>query len=157
MSGFWQGLSQREKYFIIGGATIIGLFGLIQIIIMPIFNWRHERQRSISQAENFYELAVQASASSSSAATIEADLTTPVRNVISSTAPSRGIVLDFVNARDDGSVEVSIGNISTDDLYGWFSDLEKKFSITLVSADVARSPEAEGTANARLVFSRAAL
>ena len=154
MSNFWQGLSQREKLFVTGGATIIGFFVVIQFMVFPLVDWRSDSKRSIARAENLYQLAAQASASSGTASTANADLSTPVRNVVSSSASRRSIVLDFVNLREDGSVEVTIGDTPTEALFEWFVDLEKNFGVALASADVSRNPEQAGMANARLVFVR---
>ena len=140
--------------FVLGGAAIISLFAILQFVISPLVDWRHEKERSIPRAKNLYELAAQASASSGTAVTTGADLTTPVRNAISNTATKRSIILDFVNARDDGSVDVTIGDTPTEALFEWFGELEKSFGIALSSADVSRSVEQEGVANARLTFVR---
>lgn len=156
MTEHWNGLSPREKIFVIGGAAIIIVFVLFQFVFSPVVDWRRDQERSIVRAEKLYELAVQASASSGTAATADADLVTPVRNVISNTAASRDILLDFVNARDDGSVEVTIGDTSTDNLFGWFANLESEYGVVLSNADVARNIEVQDVANARLVFSRLA-
>ena len=154
MKAYWAKLSQRERLVVTVGGALVALMAFFQFAVSPLMDWRGSRDRELSQARNVYRLAVQASASSGVAETASADVSTPVRNAVSDVALRYSITLDFVNVRPDGAVEANVGSAATDALFSWFSELETKFGVTLVSADIAREGDEGATARAQLVFAR---
>ena len=154
MTAFWEGLSDRERVFVGVGSVILALLILTQVIMAPLSNWRDARTSRLAAAESDYKLVVQASAYSGAAATAAADMETPARNAVTTAAQRRSIILDFVNARPDGSVEANVGAAPSAALFAWIADLERGYGIRLSTADIARDTEDGTLSQARLVFTR---
>jgi len=83
-----------------------------------------------------------------------ADTQTPVRNVLSETASSLGFPLSSYNPLPDGNVTASVNSVGADQLFNWIGELERRYGITVVSADIAREADNPDLVRVQLTLGR---
>lgn len=152
MKAFWDRLAPRERLFVIAGGAVVGLLILLQLIIAPAVGWRDAMKSKRAGAEDLYRLVANASASAGgAAANANADLATPIINVVTDTAGANGIEISFRNARPDGGVDATIA-ADPEKLFAWLRLLETSYGVMVVTADIAR--EKSGGVRAQLTLAR---
>lgn len=152
MKAFWERLAPRERLFVIGGGAIVGLLILLQLIVAPAIGWREAMKAKRAGAEDLYRLVASASATAGGGPTAAgADLTTPIINVVTTTAAASGVEISFRNARPDGGVDATIA-ADPEKLFIWLSALEKEYGVSVAAADIAR--EKGGGVRAQLTLAR---
>jgi len=152
MKAFWNRLAPRERLFVMGGGMLVGLMMLLQLIIAPAIGWREAMKSKRAGAEDLYRLVANASATvGGGATTAGADLTTPIINVVTTTATSSGVEISFRNARPDGGVDATIA-ADPEKLFEWLRTLESGYGVSVAAADIAR--EKGGGVRAQLTLAR---
>lgn len=154
MKVWWNGLSSRERILVGAGAAIAAVLLAMQLLFVPLLDWRREAGLREEAAARAYQLVSRAAAFSFSAAGTSADQTTPVRNALTDVAARQQVGLTFVNAQADGSVSLQAGPASPEAVYGMFGELERRYAIKVVSADIARSPDNRALLQLQATLSR---
>ena len=143
MNEFWKRLSDREKLAVGVGAAIAGVVIILQLILSPVLGWRAEQAEQRQRAEDLYRLVTQASGSAGIAAgEAGADMSTPILNALTTTTGEFSITVNYRNARGDGAVETNV-TAPADKIFDWLRALDKRFGVTVASADIARGAAGE--------------
>lgn len=152
MKAWWLGLSERERIFVAGGAAIIAVLAAAMLVVKPLANWREAALQRVETAERDYRLVHRSAALApvSSAANDE----TPVRNIVNQAARAQNITLTFVNALEDGSVEIQAGPLAPDVVLEFFATLERAHGIRATTADIVRAGGEAGDVRVRATFVR---
>lgn len=152
MKAYWEKLAPRERLFVMVGGAVVGLLVLLQLIIAPAIGWREAMKTKRTGAEDFYRLVASASASAGGvAANADADLATPIINVVTDTAAANGVEISFRNARPDGGVDATVA-ADPEKLFEWLRSLENAYGVSVAAADIAR--EKGGGVRAQLTLAR---
>lgn len=154
MKTWWNGLSPRERLLVGVGVAVAAALLALQLFIAPLLDWRRDAGLREQAAARAYQLVSRAAAMAPASAGTSADLETPVRNALTEAAARRQVGLTFVNAQTDGSVSLQAGPASPDAVYEMFGDLERRYAIRVVSADIARSPENPGLLRLQATLAR---
>ena len=142
MTDYWNGLTERERLVLLagGGFLAIGLFFLM--LWSPLMEWRESARQNIVRSEGDFRLIQQAASQGpASSQGGNVDTSTPIRNVISATAKQIGFPLTSYNPLPDGSVTASASGATPDKLFEWVLELERRYAITVLSADIARESD----------------
>ena len=151
----WRDLSERERALILVAAGLAALFVLSQFVLMPINAWRTDQSRNRASAENLYEIVAEAAAVAGDApADAPKKANIPVRNAVTESARAGGVNINFVSARDDGSIETSTPSASPERLFVWLESLRADYGVSVAYADIAREEGGVNTVRARLVLER---
>jgi type II secretory pathway component PulM len=153
MNEFWQKLSERERRLVFIGGGAVAIFILLQFILVPMFGWRTEMEQKRNNAVAFYDLVARASAFGGAA--VEGEQSTPVRNLVTESAPAAGIELNFVNQRPDNGVDLN-ATASPDVLFAWLTGLERDHGVVVAVADIARETGSENVRAQLTLVRRAA-
>lgn len=156
MSSFFQNLSDRERIIVMAGGVIFALVILIQLIMMPILNWRADQADRARDAQGLYRLMAEAAPMAQSAGDTSVDNSLPIRNAVSQSASAAGVELVFVNARPDGAVDANITSADPTALYQWLQRARDEFGLVIISADIARENGNPSSVRAQLTFNRQA-
>ena len=154
MTAFFQNLSDRERVMVYAGGVIFALVILIQLIVMPIVNWRADQADRARDAQGLYQLVAEAAPMARSAASGTADTTMPIRNAVSQSASAAGVELVFVNARPDGAVDANITSADPSALYLWLQGARDEFGLIVINADIARENGNPSSVRAQLTFAQ---
>ena len=149
MSAWWNDLSQREKSLIMIAGALAGVLFLTLAVIRPMSGWREDASRSADRARDSFELVASAAAIAGNVEVSATQNQTPLRQAITSSASSNQIELLRIGAENDGQIEVQLGDINGDQLFDWFSLLERQFGITVTFADI--SSNADGIVSAQVL------
>jgi len=155
MKAYWQNLTERERLIVTIGAAIIGLGLFFLAVVNPLNSWRDNAERRSAAAERNFGMVRQAAMRGGSAqVSANADTQTPVRNVLSETASSLGFPLSSYNPLPDGNVTASVNSVGADQLFNWIGELERRYGITVVSADIAREADNPDLVRVQLTLGR---
>lgn len=138
MKAFWARLSERERLFVAVGGAVVAVFIVLQLMISPALGWRAGQSDRRNRAEELYRLVAEASATAGTvAARGDADLQTPILNVLTQSTGEFGVEVNYRNGRQDGGVEA---NVAADPakLFEWLVMLEDRYGVAVASADVSR-------------------
>lgn len=156
MKAYWQNLTDRERLVVMGGAIIIGIGLFFMLIFSPLNNWREDSARRSVAAERNFEMVHQAAKSGGgNVSTDNVDLQTPIRNVLSETAGRFGFPLSSYNPLPDGNVTASASGVGAVELFNWVGELERRYGITVITADIAREADNPDLVRVQLTFGRA--
>ena len=152
---FWNDLSDRERWVVVAGASVLVLGTMFLLLWTPISTWKENAAISARTAERDYELVKEAAMRRpASSASDEFDATTPTRNAILQSSEQAGVSLQFVNTLDDGSVTANASGVAPEQLYRWISVLEQSFGIAVSRADVAREADNPEALRVQLTLTR---
>ncbi|MGE0409364.1 MAG: type II secretion system protein GspM [Amphiplicatus sp.] len=153
MRAWWSGLSTREQALIAFAGALAGLFLASQLVVKPLADWRGAAAGRAEAAENAYRLVARAASAAAPVKEGEA-ATTPPQTALLDAARALQIELTFVNARPDGGVEFQAGPIAPDRAFSLFSTLERRYGISILTADIARSGESPSNVRLQATLSR---
>ncbi len=153
MTRLLQKLNPRERLFVAVGGAAIALMAALQLVALPLLNWRARAIERAATAQEGYRLV---SRSAAAVAPVRAAPPTsgPVRAAVAETAAALGVTLTFVNARPDGSVDSQAGPVAPELIYALFAALEAEHGIEIQSADIVRVPDDPNLVQAQAVFAR---
>lgn len=155
MNKIWEGLSERERIIVSGGALFLIAMVLFLLIWTPLTSWRANAADRASAGERNLNLVRQAAATRPEpGAQGNVDSETPMRSAIPSSSAQFGVSLNFVNPLSDGRFAANAGNVDPEALFGWLGALERDYGVTVVSANIAREPNQPEELRAQLVFER---
>jgi len=155
MTVFWQNLSDRERLLLLVGGIIVSLCLLILLVIGPAMSWRSASTERALIAERNYEMVRQAASQQpTSSPSDQIDTETPVRIVLSQTTSASGFSLTSINPLPDGNVSASASNVNADQLFAWIGDLQARYGVVVVTADIARDVDNPGNVRAQITFGR---
>ncbi len=153
MTAWWNDLSQRERTLILVAGGLAGLLFLSLMVVRPMMGWREDASRRAEQARDGYEMVAAAAAVGAKAADPAPQASTPLRQAITASAVASGIELARIGAEANGQIEVQPEPVSGDVLFAWLRQLEMRFGVSVVFADMAGADD--GAINAQvLVFER---
>ncbi len=156
MKEFWAERSEREHILIILALVVFTVGVCYFFIITPLGQWRDAAAGREARAEAFYALVAEVSESgiSEREAIGERERNTPLRNTLMQTARTNEITLSFVNRRTDGSIEVSAEQSNPENLFLWMRELDERYAIQIITADIAQANDQGSLVRAQLVFQR---
>ena len=157
MKAYWQNFSDRERLLIMVGAAIIGLGLFYLAVLSPLNSWRENaEQRSVTAERNYTMVRQAAMRGGGVQVSANADTQTPIRNVLSQTAERFGFPLSSYNPLPDGNVTASADGVSADQLFNWVGELERRYGITVITADIAREADDPDLVRVQLTLGRGA-
>ncbi|MEM1396678.1 MAG: type II secretion system protein GspM [Pseudomonadota bacterium] len=147
---FWSDRSDREKLFLGGGALILCLAIIVQLIFVPMARWHSTSASSVNDAESLYKLVSTAARFGETATTDQR--TGSLQGAITASAQAAGVSLVFVRERPDGSVETAAGPGDPTSLFRWIDMLTTQSSVSVNYADITRANEDTNLVRGRFIF-----
>ncbi|MEM9420979.1 MAG: type II secretion system protein GspM [Pseudomonadota bacterium] len=142
---WFNSLSQREKFLIVGAAALIGVVLFVTMIMGPVLRYQSNARIDYDDASATYQLVARAAATP---ATDKALDSSTLRSVLTRTAGRSGVVINRINSNGE-EIDVAISNISTSRLYGWLGLLEMEHKVIVREAQIRPSNDGR-TVTARL-------
>lgn len=153
MSAWWHGFSARERIMVLAAAALAGVLLASLGVIRPLADWRATAERSAKSARDAYELTAAAAAVAGGSAQTSLLQQTPMRDALISTTRAADIELVRLGTEANNQIEVQVEPVAGDVFFAWLADLERRFGVTVVLADITRGQAGEVTPQV-LVFER---
>lgn len=146
---WWADLSKREQMLVMIAAGLFVVFFVSLFVIRPVMQWREDAVQREASARDGYELVASAAAIGADASSSAQTSRTPLRQAVLSSAAAANIELVRIGSADEGQIEVQSQPVNGDILFQWLETLEKQYGVTVVLADISRSPD--GAVNAQIL------
>lgn len=150
---WWRGRSSREQSLLLALSALLFVALVYGAAFKPALDWRRSQALLAQSRETEFKLVADAARIASDDANA-VGAQTPVRNALTDVAGQTGVDLIFVNARDDGSVEAQIGSAAPEKLFSMIEQLEQRYGVRVVSADIARVSDGAADLRAQVTLAR---
>ncbi len=134
LSGWWGGLSDREKWLVGTLGILLALVVLVYGIIKPL---QAERAQAIADIRTFETLNARIRAAGTLGPSGPPPRTGPVESVVGQSASAQGLVAQIEGM--PGGARATIADASYDAVINWMADIARTSSVSVRSVDIRRA------------------
>lgn len=147
---FMDNREPRERMLVLGAAALIGLFILIQFILMPYLSYRSDTAAALQKAKQDYAFVAGNAPSLSTASSDAAPRQAFSRAILITKAREQELNISRVQPGSNNTVTVWFEDQSAADVFAFMRAIEGGYETTIDQAIIGRADN--GVVNAQITY-----